>query len=235
MLFMRLGRSRSLVILLLLACCVGCAGDMFSSNNKWAMFGSKKKKPPGPEIISPRERMQAMTELAKKANKMSPEEQQAESVKLGQLIQSEQDPWIRAHIVHTLASFDSPAATAVITAAVHDADRDVRLRACEAWGKRGGPDGVKILMEMTEDSELDVRTCAIKNLGTLKDKSAVPTLAAILDDRDPALQYRAVVALREISGKDFGDDVGAWRKYTTGSGEEPAQISVGEKMKRRFF
>jgi hypothetical protein len=42
-----------------------------------------------------------------------------------------------------------------------------------------------------------------------------------LDDPDPALQRRAVESLRQVTGRDFGNDVVAWRTYVQGG--EPAR------------
>lgn len=64
-----------------------------------------------------------------------------------------------------------------------------------------------------KDAELDVRLSAIRTLGSLRDKAAIPTLAKALEDPDPAVQYRAVASLKQVSGRDLGDDVNAWREW----------------------
>lgn len=68
-----------------------------------------------------------------------------------------------------------------------------------------------------KDAELDVRLSAIRTLGSLRDKAAIPTLAKALEDPDPAVQYRAVASLKQVSGRDLGDDVNAWREWAARS------------------
>jgi hypothetical protein len=222
------------VALLSLLVAGGCSNGLFTTqDSSWNLFASKKKKPPGPEIASPKDRMKAMNELAKRAHSMSPDEQQRDAVTLAHEIQREEDPLIRAHIVKTLASFEAPAATAVVAAASRDPDAIVRIRCCEAWGHRGGAEARAALLQMAKDeTDFDVRTVAVRQLGKLKDSTLVPELAELLDETDPALQYCAIEAMRDISGKDFGDSVDAWRDFAKGG--SPPQISVADKIKRRF-
>ena len=44
---------------------------------------------------------------------------------------------------------------------------------------------------------------------------AVLGLSAAIKDRDPALQYAGVQAMKSASGQDLGNDVEAWRQYAS--------------------
>jgi HEAT repeat protein len=82
---------------------------------------------------------------------------------------------------------------------------------------------------------VDVRLRAIRSLGKLKQKSAIPVLAQSLEDPDPAIQYRAVAALKEVSGRDLGNDVNAWREWAAADdATRDASWSIAETFRRLF-
>jgi hypothetical protein len=48
----------------------------------------------------------------------------------------------------------------------------------------------------------------------MKSTASVPGLAAALKDRDPALQFAGIEAMKKVTGeKELGNDVEAWRQY----------------------
>ena len=97
---------------------------------------------------------------------------------------------IRRHIVLTLGHFKTASSTAVLQAAVSDSDSTVRIAACEAWGRRGGPEAAERLTGLlTSDTNLDVRLAAARAIGQTHEKSALQPLAEALSDGDPAIQY----------------------------------------------
>jgi HEAT repeat protein len=116
-----------------------------------------------------------------------------------------------------LAAYGGDTATAVLRVAVKDTDADVRMIVCDLWGKRHDADAAQILAGvLSSDSDRDVRMTAARALGHMHDPAAVRALAPALDDTDPAMQYRAMVALRESTGADIGTDPGDvdhWRQY----------------------
>ena len=88
---------------------------------------------------------------------------------------------------------------------------------------------------LTGDDDPDVRLEAIEALGQCRDPAAVAALGPALEDRDPAMQYRAVLALKELTGEDFGNDVDRWRQYV--QGDVPVQTppsSLAERLRRIF-
>ncbi len=141
---------------------------------------------------------------------------------------AEHDPRVRAAIVEVAASFDTPAA-------VDDPNPRVRMAACEAWRTRGGPEAVALLAARSEaDQEIDVRLKALRELGDLGDEGAVPALARALEDPDPAVQFRAVGALKQVSGRDLGDDVNAWRAWAADPNAEGTEWTIAEGFRRVF-
>jgi HEAT repeat protein len=187
-------------------------------------------------ITTPAQRLNAMTEMAAKADKQSPAEQERVSGDLAKQIQDEQDPMIRRHIVRTLGHFNTASATAVLQAAIADSDSSVRIAACEAWGRRGGQEGAERLTGLlTSDTNLDVRLAAARAIGETHEKAALQPLAEALSDGDPAIQYRVVGALKQISGKDYGNDVNLWKAYARGENPTPpAGPSIAQRLKNLF-
>ena len=79
-----------------------------------------------------------------------------------------------------------------------------------------------------------MRLKALRELGALGDAAAVPALARALEDPDPAVQYRAVGALKAVSGRDLGDDVNAWRSWAADPNGKGTEWSIAEGFRRLF-
>jgi HEAT repeat protein len=187
-------------------------------------------------ITTPAKRLADMQAAAANVNKQSPAEQERVTADLAKQIQEEQDPMIRRYIVITLGHYKTAAATAVLQAAVADADSTVRIAACEAWGRRGGPEAAERLTGLlTSDTNLDVRLTAARAIGQTKEKTALQPLAEALTDADPAIQYCVVGALKQISGKDYGNDPNLWRAYARGENPAPPEgPSIAERLRKLF-
>ena len=71
-------------------------------------------------------------------------------------------------------------------------------------------------------------------VGELGDKEALPVLAKALEDSDPAVQYRAVGALKKVSGRDLGDDVNKWREWAADPDGSSAEWSIAEEFRKVF-
>jgi hypothetical protein len=181
------------------------------------------------------ERMKELQARAKAAEG-EPRAAQAEFTdRLVKEMLAEHDPRVRCRILEAAADFDTPTAAAICRGALQDPDDRVRMAACSAWARRGGPEAVQLLASRYQtDTELDVRLRALRELGEIGDPSAVPVLAKALEDRDPAVQYRAVAALKEVSGRDLGDDVNRWREWAADPEGSAAEWSVAETFRKLF-
>jgi len=215
---------------------VGCADlQPVDFGAGWRMpWSEKPDQVPG--IISPAERIARLRQAAKDAPDTTPADQQQISGKLAEVIRMEADPMIRAEIVRTLGEFSAPAAAPVLHAALADSDPAVRMAACSALGKRGGPEAVEALGEVISgDANTDVRLAAARALGQTGNPDALGGLGVALEDSDPALQRRAVLSLREITGEDLGHDVNQWRRYVKGELPRPTRpTSLAERIRRLF-
>lgn len=221
-------RGMTWVVCLWAAGLGGCAGP--SGIGPFA----KKTSDVVPGIPSPAERIALLREVSKKA--ASPEKQEQMARELEAVYRQEDDPIIRAEIVRTLANFQAESAVAVLQTAVNDANGDVRIAACKAWGNRRDEEAITQLSRVLgSDTDVDVRLAAAEALGETGQARAVSALGQALDDRDPAMQYRAVASLKKVSDQDLGDDVDRWRQYVKGELPGPQKpVSVAERFRRMF-
>ena len=109
------------------------------------------------------------------------------------------------------------------------------MAACEAWGKRNDAQAVSLLSEaLRSDVDSDVRLAAAKALGETKNPAAVAALGEALSDSDPAMQYQAVLALKQSTGKDLGDNVERWQQYVKGELPKDPTPSLADRVRRLF-
>ncbi|NMC19301.1 MAG: HEAT repeat domain-containing protein [Thermogutta sp.] len=149
----------------------------------------------------------------------------------------EQDPFMRREILRLISKLDISVAAEIARSAVNDPEESVRCEACRVLGDAGGAESAAVLAEvLRREASADVKQAAIKALGNVKDASAVPVLAEFLKERDPATQYLAMQSLREVTGKDFGNDVRRWEAYVRGEDSgDPASASLAGKVKDAIF
>lgn len=224
-------RSLTVIWCLLALGAGGCAD--FGETASWLPF-QKETSDELPGVPSPHQRIATLQELARKAPVTEAEERAEISARLAASMPAEEDPLIRAEMVRTLAEYPGAEAEQVLRAALSDPDADVRAAACEAWGKRGDATAAKLLGGVLGgDVDRDVRLAAARALGHAKDPAAVAALGEVLQDKDPAMQYRAVLSLRKITGKNLGNDVNRWREYVKSGPPKPAEsISIAERLRR---
>jgi HEAT repeat protein len=165
-------------------------------------------------IITPAMRAASIREIGLRADDATEAEQLAMCEELAQQIRTEPDPLVRRAIQESIAEFQTPLASAVLVAGLNDEDRDVRTVCCRMLGKRQDPAGVAPLSRIVgAEADAEVRMAAIDALGKYKSREAVVGLAAAVKDRDPAMQYAGVQAMKNASGEKLGNDVAAWRTY----------------------
>ena len=197
----------------------------------WTGLGTPPTVIPG--IVSPVDRQIALQELAKKApTTTDPGQREAICRDLAQQIRPERDSLIRGEILKTLAAYGGPTAGDVMHKAVGDPDADVRKLVCDLWGRRSDAEAAAVLAEvLSHDSDKDVRMAAARGLEHSHEQIAKSALRAALDDKDPAMQYCAMVSLHGVTGQDFGNDADKWRQYLN-TGKIPEDRSWAD---RTFF
>jgi hypothetical protein len=166
-------------------------------------------------VITPAMRAASIREMAPRGQNATDAEQARMCEQLAQQIRTEPDPIVRKAIQETIAEFKAPLASAVLLAGLHDDDHDVRVACCRMLGKRKDVAAIDALSTaIREDTDLDVRLAAVDALGAMKNPAAINALATALKDRDPAMQFAGVEAMKSVTGETkLGNDVEAWRQY----------------------
>jgi HEAT repeat protein len=160
--------------------------------------------------------------LQDNAASMSLEQQVHWANEMTYLVRTQSNPVLRGAAVDTLAVLAVPEAEAGLRAALADKDPSVRIAACDAWASHGGAAAVEQLAErLGSDTDLDVRLAATRALGRFSEPAAHRALALALDDSDPAIRHRAIQSLKQSSGRDFGDNIDAWKQFAQGKDPGP--------------
>lgn len=225
----RHGRAR-LPIAVCIACCfAGCASwSPWKSDEQVAREREKYG-------LTADQRIEELAEKSKAVKAAAAAEQERFSQEIAAAMVGEHDARVRCAMLDAVVAIDTPLATAVCKGALQDPDPRVRMAACTAWATRGGPEAVDLLAARYQtDTELDVRLRALRCLGELGNSAAVPVLAKALEDSDPAVQYRAVGALKKVSGRDLGDDVNKWREWAADPEGSSAEWSIAETFRKLF-
>lgn len=220
---------RRVTVCLTLAVSVGCAA--------WSPFAGQQKAARERERYGPTadQRIKQFATDAKAAASGSSADRAAFTARLAAAMLEEHDPRVRCGMLEVAATFDDDSAVAICRGALQDPDERVRLAACSVWGRRGGSEAVELLaVRSRSDTELDVRLRALRALGECRDQTAVPVLAKALEDADPAVQYRAVAALKQVSGRDLGNDVNRWREWAADPEGSNAEWSMAEAFRKLF-
>jgi hypothetical protein len=182
-----------------------------------------------PGITPPSERMAVLEQVREHAAWAKPKELEPISSQLAAVFRQETDPILRAEIVRVLGVYPTATSLGVLRMAVSDRDAEVRIAACLGWARRKGTEAVAVMSQLLgSDVDGDVRLAAAEALGDIGDRAGVAALGSVLEDKDPAMQYRAVVSLQKVTGQDFGNDVNRWREYIQNGSTGPDKpVSVG--------
>lgn len=199
--------------LLFLGCAKDDIPDPFEFLPAWGPFAEKNTS----GIKTPAERMEELREQAELGSSRTADQRAQFAAQCAQALAQENDPLVRSEMVRAIGTHGCPAAAQALRQAMLDPDPDVRAACCQAWGNHGGVEAVQMLSSMvTGDENLDVRMAAVKALGATGESSAIQALRPALESDDPAMQVTAVASMKEVSGRDFGNDVNAWREYAAG-------------------
>ena len=179
--------------------------------------------------------LQRIRALESQAARMDAMEQQRVAQELTRLIQEDANVVLQVAAVRSLAAFPAELSLPGIQAAAADESAELRVAACEALGKLGGPAAIDLLAAIVEhDKSLDVRLAATRQLAAYSEPQSLKALGIALNDPNPALQYRAMQSLKTASGRNYGDDIAMWRSWIRG--EEPAEPppSLADQFRRWF-
>ncbi|MFO0906662.1 MAG: HEAT repeat domain-containing protein [Pirellulales bacterium] len=214
----------------------GCAGGPFglAKYNPVLVDEWKKDEKYGQTLP---QRLEEMDRWEAEAAGMPKDRQLAVSQQLDGVIRQETNTILVTRAVKAQAAFPTEVALESLRFALSHPQSDVRIAACKGWGKRGGPDAPELLANVLgSDTDQDVRLAAAKELEHFRSPVAIQALGLALEDGNPALQYRCVTSLKEVTGKDYGEDVRAWREYVASGQAKPApEASVAERFLKMLY
>lgn len=228
-------RLRFLVAALLCLGVVGCLEGPLKLGRYNPIYREEWKKDQqyGPSM---HDKLEELVALRAAATRLSAAEQQKKSAELLQYFQNERNPTLASAMVRTIAAFPTPESSEALRLASNHSDPDVRVAACDGWGRKGGAEALETLARMLgSDTDADVRIAAARDLENFRDPGAVQALGLALESNDPALQFRAVSSLKRVTGKDYGDSVPAWREYVQSGQVKPADAPSFAERFRSWF
>jgi hypothetical protein len=204
----------------------GCAeGPLYSTGwiSPYAIDHWKKEESYGPTIHALREQQVRLREALPN---LSPAERESAIADLGQKFRDETNQTLRLEYLKTLGLAQEPAAAAILVQATGDRSSLVRTAACDALHRRDVPEAQARLRDLAEsDVSVDVRLAAIRALEGDPNEPTLKTMERLLDDDDPAIQFRTMATLEATTGKPLGKDRRAWTAYLAGEEPEIRQAS----------
>lgn len=187
----------------------------------------------GPTIHA---KLEELANLATAAPSLPPAEQQRLSAELLAMMREEKNSLLLRQMVKTIGAFPTEESLEGLRLGADHSDSDVRIAACGAWRRKGGSEAVEQLAKIvTSDTDVDVRIAAAREIGAFRVQPAIDALGLALEDPNPALQYRIVQSLKEITGRDLGDNVVAWRQYVQSGDAKPSESSSWASLVKDLF
>ena len=121
---------------------------------------------------------------------------------------------LRLHGINLLGKLNCPLAVQTLRDASNDNNPDIRIAAVKSWQAMPSETAIPQLQNIIgSDTNVDVRLAATRALGDFNGQQAISAASLALDDKDPALQLRAIESLQRITGESIGRDVSKWQQY----------------------
>jgi hypothetical protein len=174
------------------------------------------------------QRIEELELLESRLASYTPEDQRRWAMQLESLIQSDPSPEFRARAVQVIASIQNDTATRALNRASTDDIEKVRMAAAKSWGVQKTSPAKDMLLSMaTSDKSNSVRAAAIRSLGNYEDPEVRQSLAGLIDDRSPAIQFEVAQSLAKLTGRNYGGDFASWKRFLNGEDvPEPAPKSM---------
>jgi hypothetical protein len=210
--------KRFVAVLFTSVCCLsGCAeGPMHRLGhlNPWVVDQWEKEDRYAMTLYTKRSNIR---DLAKLAQAKDPQVAQEAVSALNQILANEDLPLAKIEAARALGTARPRQAVEGLLGALDEPEAEVRIAVCDSLGKQGSPQSIAALEGViNSDTENDVRLAAARALGNIDDPNAARALAGALSDRSPALQFRSMESLKQITGEDFNGDTERWRSYVQG-------------------
>ncbi len=210
---------------------VGCVdGPLFALKKMYPYYQSKWREDSKRGAVFT-ERREEMKRVREQIATMSPDEQARWSKVVANVYSEDTSPELRRDAVLALGKSPHPDAETALIRACSDKNDKVRIAACKALAGRNTETAGKMLSTIAQtDKNMSVRLAAVRSLGTYDTQDAKALLRKALDEKSPAIQYEATVALKTMTGRDFNGDVESWKKFMDGQNIEEPTKTLAENI-----
>jgi hypothetical protein len=221
----------------IIACCfvatTGCTDGPFFQMKKLNPYIQSQWRKDREKAVVYSQRVDEMRLLRSQFKSMKPDEQTHWVEQLNGILANEPSPELRREAVLALQQvIERPDAVAAVAPLIRDNNEKVRLTVAQTLSLKPSPESTAALLSMaTSDPSNNVRLAATKSLGKHSSDEVRQFLAQRLDDRSPAMQYQASLALKEQTGKDFGGDIELWKRFLQGEDVSEPKASIADSLK----
>lgn len=227
---MRLLLRFSLLFTVFVAVCGCMDGPFYAMKRLNPYFQSqwREDRALGPTFA---DRLKELEKLEARMDSLGPSEQTQVAEKLARTATEDPSPEVRIAAIRSMAQLPAPSVVKALNTASVDEVEKVRLATCEAWQVRGGQDARDMLLSMAKaDDSGSVRQAAIESLGDFDDPAVLRTLADLLDERSPAINYCAAQSLAKLTGKEYGGDFKQWQAYVADLPRDPGEGTLPPEL-----
>ncbi|MFO0013817.1 MAG: HEAT repeat domain-containing protein [Planctomycetota bacterium] len=217
----------------LYATSVGCTDGPFFQMKKLNPYIQSQWRKDREKAVVYSQRVDEMRLLRKQIARMSPDDQSKWIQSLSKILREETSPELRREAVLVLQqTMERQDAVNAVTPMIQDENEKVRLTVAQTLGTRSNPEAASALMLMAKsDRSRVVQLAAIESLGKHPSNDVQQFLASKLEDRSPAMQYQASLALKKVTGRNYGGDIDAWKRYLAGEDVPETRPSLADSMK----
>lgn len=122
--------------------------------------------------------------------------------------------FVRGECARAIGAIGDKSCVPSLIKALKDKSPEARAPTAEVLGDFQVKEASQEIATMVEqDRSYEVRASCAYALGKIKDKTTLPALVNALSDEYQQVRVRALDSLRNITGKDFGEDKTAWQTY----------------------
>lgn len=139
------------------------------------------------------------------------------------------DPEVRTVVAHAIEHLEVASDITTILHTLKTGDMGARISAIYALGEIGGEKVITPLVYCAGRPEDDIRSAAVEMLGRLAEPSTLPVLLKSLNDRNTAIQAKAVTALSNFPPTaDLCDYLRPFLKANDGDLEAVAALALAK-------
>ncbi len=216
---------------MILTSVVGCVdGPLFALKQANPYYRAQWKEDQDKGIVF--SKRQEEIRLVREQISTMPDDEQVKWIgELAKVYDFETSPELKRDAVMALGATPHADAEAPLMRACSDKNDKVRMAACKAMSGRNSTSASQMLASIAQsDKNISVRSAAIRALGTYQTGEARAILRKSLDEKSPVLQHESMIALKTMTGKDFGLDGPSWRKFLDGEAVEEPSPTLADRI-----